>query len=185
MKFFTSEECRSWCKVHQLEVTADRYLRYGGEHPLCFTVKLDDKPNGVIGLADYLIPTWDDLPFEGALLWIREKGVWSDFSEHTGAMIVQQMRLAKGETAPLGERPGQLFGPEELLEMHSYFLIPLLFGWDAFLVPQGRGYFIFVSHDGFVEVVSRSAEILEQVRQRVIDWSPQEDQRWYAKHVSS
>jgi len=181
MKFLTEEECRSWCGVHQLEVSADRYLRYGSEHPHCFTIGLDDKPNGIIGLADYLVPTWDEIPFEGALLWIREKGVWSDFSEKISAMIVQQMRLAKGEAASVGERPGQLFGPDELLEMHSYFLVPLLFGWDAFLVPQGKSYFCFVSHDGFVEVVSRSVEGLDQVRQRVIDWNPKEDERWYPK----
>ncbi len=181
MNFLTMEECRSWCEARQLEVTADRYLRYELERSLCFTIRLEDKPNGIIGLADYLMPTWDEVPFEGALLWIREKGVWSEFSERTGAMIVEQMRLAKGETAPIGERPGHLFGPGELIEMHAYFLVPLLFGWDAFLVPQGRGYFFFVSHDGFVEVVSRSVEELDHVRQRVIDWNPQEDERWYPK----
>jgi hypothetical protein len=75
----------------------------------------------------------------GALLWIRARGVWGDFSENTADTIVQTMRLAKGEPESLEKRPGQIFGPEERFEMHSYFVVPLLFGWDAFLVPEGNG----------------------------------------------
>lgn len=184
MKLLTTEETRVWCEAHGLKVTADLYLHYEVENPHCFTIGLDDKPSRVIALADYLVPTTqEEVPFGGALLWIRERGVWGDFSENTGAMIVQQMRLAKGETQPLEERPGHLFGPEEAFEMHSYFVLPLLFGWDAFLIPPGKSYFFFVSHDGVVGVVSRTQETHEELYQRVHDWSPREDTAWYLKHV--
>lgn len=91
----------SWCEAHGLNVTADRYLHYEQENPYCFTVGLEEKPSRVIALADYLVPTWTDESFEGAFLWIRERGVWGDYSENTGAMILQQMRLAKGESETL------------------------------------------------------------------------------------
>jgi hypothetical protein len=181
VNFLTIEEAKSWCQAHGLKVTADRYLHYEPENPHCFTIGLEEKPSRVIALADYLVPTWEDVPFEGALLWIRERGVWGDFSENAGAMMLQQMRLAKGESKPLGEFPGQLFAADELVEFHSYFLLPLLFGWDAFVVPEGKDYFLFVSHDGIVEVVSRRAETLEELRQRVSDWNPKPDDRWYPR----
>jgi hypothetical protein len=185
VKFFTTEEAKSWCQARGLKATADRYLHYEPESPHCFTIGLDDKPSRVIALADYLVPTWEDVPFEGALLWIRERGIWGDFSENTGDMIVQQMRLAKGETEPLEKRPGHLFGREELFEMHSYFVMPLLFGWDAFLVPEGKDYFLFVSHDGVVGVVCRTQETYEELFHRARDWNPREDKGWYLKHVGA
>jgi hypothetical protein len=181
VKFLTTKEAKSWCQARGLEVTADRYLHYEPKNPNCFTVGLEEKPSRVIALADYLVPTWDELPFEGALLWIRERGIWGDYSENTGASILQQMRLANGENEPLEERPGHLFGPEELVAMHSYFVIPLLFGWDAFLIPESPDYFVFVSHDEVAEVVSRTAEKAEELRGRVLGWNPQEDKSWYPR----
>lgn len=179
MKFFTTEEAKSWCEARGLTVTVDRYLRYGAESSSCFTLGLEEKPSSLIGLADHLIPTWEDVPFEGALLWIRERRIWGDHSEKTGDVIIEQMRLAAGEKAPLEERPGHLFGGDEVYETHAYFLVPVLFGWDAFLIPESGDYFAFISHDGVAEVVGRTAEKAEEVRQRVRDWNPKEDKTWY------
>jgi hypothetical protein len=184
MTFLTPEEVRKWCEAHGLKVTADRYLHYGFENQHCFTVGLEEKPSRVIALADYLVPTWEDVPFEGALLWIRERGIWGDYSENTGAMVVQQMRFADGENEPLEKRPGHLFGPEELVKMHSYFVIPLLFGWDAFVIPGGQDYFVFVSHDGVAEVVTRSAEKAKELQGRLRNWNPKEDKSWYSRIAS-
>jgi hypothetical protein len=68
MNFLTTEEAKSWCHKRALKVTADRYLHYELENPLGFAVGLEEKPSSLIALADQLIPTWEDVPFEGALL---------------------------------------------------------------------------------------------------------------------
>jgi hypothetical protein len=184
VNFFTTEEAKSWCEARGLKVTADRYLHYDPGSSSCFTVGLEEKPSSLIGLADRLIPTWEDVPFEGALLWIRERGIWGDYSENTGAVIIGQMRAAKGERAPLEERPGHLFGPDEVYEAHAYFLIPVLFGWDAFLIPESGDYFAFISHDGVARVVGRTAENAEELCQRVRHWNPKEDKSWYPRIAS-
>ena len=59
-------------------------------------------------------------------MWIRERGIWGEYSEKTGARMVELMRLGKGEAESLEKRPGQLFGPEEVWETHSYLVIPCL-----------------------------------------------------------
>jgi hypothetical protein len=173
MRFLTTEEAKVWCEAHGLQVTANRHLKYDIANQHSFSIGLEDKPSRVIALADYLVPTWKDVSFSGALLWIRERGIWGDYSENTGAMIVRQMRLGRGETGPLDLKPGYLFGAEELIELHAYFLIPLLFGWDAYLIPDGAEYFLSVSHDGVVEAVGRTPQAIEQLRQRVLCWGPQ------------
>ena len=178
MRFLTDEEAREWCGTQGLKTSSKRFLYYGGGSR-CFSVGLEERPARVIALADYLVPAWADVPFRGALLWIRETGIWGEFSERTAAAIFRQMRLAAGEARALEERPGHLFSAGEIFEMHSYLVVPTLFGWDAFLVPQGEGYFLFVSHDGVVGVVTRTQEIYQQLYERVADWSPREDSEWY------
>ena len=180
MKFLTAEEAKIWCDGRALNLTADMRPYYEG-NPQCFTIGLEEKASRVIVLADYLIPTWNDVHFSGALLWIRERGIWGDFSEKVGAIILEHMRRAQGERATVEERPGHLFGPQELLEMHSYFLLPMLFGWDAFLVSEDGDYFIFVSHDGVAEVVARNPETTDLMRQHVKDWNPREGRSYYQK----
>jgi len=181
MKFFTTQEAKGWCEARGLKVTDNHYLRYEPEHPHCFTVGLEDKPSSVIAMAEYLMPSWEEVPFEGALLWIRERGIWGDHSERTGGVIIEQMRLARGEAAALAERPAHLFSRDEVYETHSFFLIPVLFGWDAFLVPECGDYFVFASHDGVAEVVGRTANKAEELQARMKDWNPRADNSWYPR----
>lgn len=158
-------------------------MYYTPECPYCLIFPLDDKPSGTIALTDYLVPTWEEVPFTGALLWIREWGIWGDHAEKTGAIIIEKMRLAKGESEPLFQRPGHLFEREELFEMHSYFVLPLLWGWDAFLVPKNKDYFVFVSHDEVVEIVCRTPATFELLQKRLANWKPEVDEHWYRNRV--
>ena len=102
-------------------------------------------------------------------------------SEKTGSIIIDQMRLAQGEREGLEERPGHIFEPNEVFESHAYLLLPMLFGWDAFLIPEAGDYFVFISHDGVAEVVARTAEKAKEPRERVKDWNPKDDKTWYPR----
>jgi hypothetical protein len=167
-----------------VDITRSRFAFYETTNERhCVSIGLEDKPSSLIGLVDRLIPTWEEIPFAGALLWIRERGIWGDHSEKIGATLIQQMRLSAGTTATLEECPGHLFGPQEIYEAHSSVLLPILFGWDAFLFLPERDYFIFISHDGVAGVVTRNRETYEEVYRRVQDWNPREDTEWYFKHV--
>jgi hypothetical protein len=101
VKFLTAEENRRWCEAQGVNVSPRSFLYHGAGSSYSFTVGLEDKPSSVIALADYLVPTWEDTPFDGALFWFRERGIWGDFSETTGDTILQQMRLGQGEAMGL------------------------------------------------------------------------------------
>jgi hypothetical protein len=64
MRFLTNEEVREWCTAQGLKITSGRFLYYETES-LCFSVGLEEKPSRVIALADYLVTTWEDVPFRG------------------------------------------------------------------------------------------------------------------------
>lgn len=181
MNFLTKLEVEGWLSANGLVANREGFVRYKSGQLHSFTVSIEDKPSRVIALADYLVPTWQDETFDGAVFWIRERWVGSDFSEGVGNSILTSIRVACGETSSPTERPGCLFDSTELSRMHSYFCLPLLFAWDAFLVPVGKGYFVFVSHDGVVEVVSETKEVLNVVRERVLSWQPKADEHRYSR----
>lgn len=181
MKALTTQEAKNWCEAHEIKVTGQRFLHYEAPGRHCLAVTLDEKPSRIIALANYLLPTWKDAPFQGALLWFKEWGIWDDYTETTGLRIVNEMRRGLGEERQLIEAPALFFEPSELALAHSFFLLPLLFGWDAFLVPKGKDYFVFVSHDEVACVVAKNSEAYHELYEQVQDWKPKESQEWYFK----
>jgi len=181
MKFLDNLEIQNWCESRALLANADGRLYYDLERFYCLTIGLDiKKPENLVGLASRLVLMAHDYTYNGALLWVTQRDIWPDYSEKTGAKMIELMRLARGETAQLEDRPGHLFGPDDYYEMQSYLLLPLLFGWDAFIVPEGEDYFVFISHDSVVAVVSRTPEVHESRRTYLANWHPRDDD-WYRK----
>jgi hypothetical protein len=167
---------RQWCKERGIEVNSKNRLVYQQADIHCLSIAIED----VTKLAEYLMPAWIDVSFNGALFWIREKGIWGEFSESTGSKILSQLRLANGEAKPFENTPCSLCTKDEIFELHSFFLLPLIFGWDAFLVPEDASYEVFVSHDGFVGVACRTSEKYEEIKGRLHDWHPDQDASWYS-----
>ncbi len=184
METLTDAQARECCRNERINVTMKRFLAYETAERLSFSVPLVEKPSRIIALANYLVPAWDAASFKGALLWMREWEIGDDDSERTKLMIIDQMRRGAGVKTSLRETPAALFDSNELPRMYSHFVLPLLFGWDAFLVPAGQNYFVFVSHDEVAYVVARDRETYNTVFQRVHDWDPEEKQEWYFRGVS-
>ncbi len=182
-RFLTTDEASAWCVARQLRVTAARFLDYDLETVCYFSAKIEERASRVIALGDHMLPAWDAQRFSGALLWIRERGIWGDYSESSAELILRKMRLGVGEVSSLDERPAHLFEENELSEMHSFLLVPLLFGWDVFLVPEGLGYFYFCSHDAVLELIGSAPGAAQPARERLRDWGLEEDRDWYPRFV--
>jgi hypothetical protein len=90
--------------------------------------------------------------------------------------MIEQMRAARGEHKPLIERPGQLFDSSEAIALQSFFILPVLFSWDAYLAPESGEYFIFNSHDEFVYVVSATQRTHERLIQDMRTWDPKQSE---------
>lgn len=175
MKFLSNDEVVKWCRAHQLKMDSRPDLFYEDDKVHRFVVVYEHIPaSRVIALAMYLASPWENESFGGGLLWIRDWGMGTDHFEDTASMIIRQMRLSKGETRPMWESPGFLFSTDELYEMHSYLLLPMLFGWDAYLVLEGKDYFVFVSRDGRVGVDCHSRSTYEKKFDEVKGWGPKE-----------
>jgi hypothetical protein len=64
--------------------------------------------------------------------------VWNEVHEKSGMFMLKQLRKAHGEFAPLSEKPGQQFDRSERVAFQSFFILPMLFRWDADLASRDR-----------------------------------------------
>jgi len=179
MRFLTREQARVWCEARSIHVSPSRFLSYGTESPKCLILSVPSKASRAIAMAGSLFPTWVPDEFRGALLWLREWGIWDEHTETTGLTALEQLRKAAGEERSLGDAPGELFDANELWKMHAHFVQPLCFGWDAFLIPDQADYFVFLSHDEIICVVARTSTTLNSLKERLHDWDAKDDRSWY------
>lgn len=110
---------------------------------------------------------YEDKDFEGALLWFTGWGVWNSRDEAMGYRVVEAMHRAVGQPKSFEAAPGHSFRGDELCDAVAMLLQPMVFGFDAYYLPKwsyGTGqFFLYVSHDSFVSVVTRTAEFYEKV----------------------
>jgi hypothetical protein len=180
MKSLTKEQAESWCKARFLAVTNDGYL-YFPDSRRCIAIDLPEKPYELVALANALLPYSEAAPFRGALLWIRQWGVWNELVERAGFRVMEIMRRVHNDTRRPEEAPGYLFDAQELVDLQVGLIQPLLIGWDAFMVPESGDYIVATSHDETTCVLARTLQIHESILAELKPWNPREDQEWYFK----
>ena len=185
MKALTHEEARAWCEKRHVRVTRSQYLYFDTPQRLCMAFELPEKPYQLVALANALLPYSESLPFLGALLWIRQWGVWSELVERCGLRVMEVMRMIHGDGRPLQEAPGYLFDSQELIDLEVSFVQPMLVGWDAFLVPECGEYIVATSHDEVTCVLSRTPETHERMLSELQPWNPREGGEWYFKGIGA
>ena len=107
-------------------------------------------------LAD--VPGEEEESFDGCLVRITELGIWSPTIERVGYRWLEV--LAPGDDALRGT-PSVLFASGELVDAQALLALPMLFDWDAYLVPASGRLLLFISHDGLVEIVAKTQAIFE------------------------
>ncbi len=106
--------------------------------------------------------------FDGALLWITQWGVWNYQDEGIGYHVIEAMHRAAGQPVSFEVGRGHNFRADELDDAIAMLLQPMVFGWDAFFLPTwswggAHPFFLHVSHDSFVTIVTRTKEFHDQV----------------------
>ncbi|MGD0790847.1 MAG: hypothetical protein ABR920_03670 [Terriglobales bacterium] len=123
---------------------------------------------------------YDVQHFGGAMLWFTAWHVWNSEDEAVGYHVVEAMGRSCGQPVSFEVAPGHLFRSDELTDVVAMLLQPMIFGWDAFYLPRWSygtdEFFLHVSHDSFVSVVTRTAAFHEKVfgLLKELDLNPQE-----------
>ena len=104
----------------------------------------------------------EEIHFGHAYLWVTTWGVWNNHEEAIGFKTLEQFRRSYGENRSIEAAPGTYFRHDEFIESVACLVQPILVGWDAYYIPTwtcgGLDYFVFVSHDCFIDIEVRTKE---------------------------
>jgi hypothetical protein len=168
MNAVTENEMRDYLAKHEDLRCAERRLRF--DHPdakaICADLRLQE-PHQLVHLARLVAHlTYEEIHFHSASLWITQWGVWNDHDEAVALKTIERFRQGYGENRSLQRAPGHFFRHDEFVESVACLLQPMLVGWDAYYIPQWSwgplDYFVFVSHDCFLHIETRTAEMYEK-----------------------
>lgn len=172
MRVFSSTEVRNWFANFPTPDTEYVQCHATGlffTHPesSCINLEFPAKVERLPSLARTLATIgYEEQDFQGALLWFTEWGVWNRLDEGVGYRIIEAMHNGAGQPKSFEAAPGHLFRADELHETVGMLLQPMIFGWDAVYVPRWsygtHQFFLHVSHDGFVTVITRTKEFYDR-----------------------
>jgi hypothetical protein len=113
--------------------------------------------------------------------------VWNYLEEGIGYRIVEAIHSAAGQPTSFENGPAHNFRGDELNEAIGLLLQPMVFGWDANCVPRWSygpdQFFLHVSHDSFVTVVTRTKEYFDKTLEILtrLDFNPTEARKTYSQ----
>jgi hypothetical protein len=171
-------EFSRWCDGRGIELDEHKWLRFRGEARLTFLAKLPKGPYQTVALARWCFPFAENEPFPGAAVYFREWGIWNELDDEMGMCAIRRLRAAHGESRELSSAPAQVFSKSEFPDARAFWTLPVILGWDAFLIPENSDYFVFNSHDEVVSFVCRTKQCYEQLLDAFKDWDIEKGD-WY------
>jgi hypothetical protein len=172
-------EAGKWCSERGLTVRMDGAIRlsYDGGHGLCLEIAIPGDARRLLALGYVLLTTGleQEAAFPGALVWVREWDIWSASFERVGWRLVEALRRTNSPPS-IRDAPAQLFEGGEFVDAQAFLLQPMVFQWDAYLVPHAGDFFVLLGHHQRAQVVARTRETLEQLFTRFEEgeWDPHE-----------
>jgi hypothetical protein len=88
------------------------------------------------------------------------------------------MNAAAGQPKSFEAAPGHRYRADELPDTIGMLLQPMIFAWDSYYLPIWSfgtdEFFLYISHDSFVSVVTRTKAFYERVFQQLekLDFNP-------------
>jgi hypothetical protein len=168
MQVATEAKMREAFMAHEELRYEGRRLRF--DHPEAQTIIVDlrvSEPHQLVYLARLAAHmSYDETHFRAALLWVTQWGVWDSNVEAVGFRTMERFRQGYGENRSLDVAPGHFFRHDEFVESVACLVQPMLVWWDAYYLPQwawgALDYFLFVSHDGFLDIETRTTACMKK-----------------------
>jgi hypothetical protein len=141
MIVLSKREATAWCRQSGISLN-EHDLPGRSAAPNRFDIPSDAGKR--VYLISKLLKPFENEP--AVLVWFDEWGVWPSGER---IHIFNRFRSSYGETRPLIEAPGHLFGHGEFEDAVSYAALGVLFLWDCYVLTPGADKFVFFSHDEF------------------------------------
>jgi hypothetical protein len=160
MRLLSVSECSDWLNGRGVGFSAREYPLVEETEAIEFTIPGD--AGQTIALA-YLFGDLEKNTFDGGILMFREWNIGSPGLNSIGHQIVRRMlRLHENETHTEMPLPIALEASEAAL-MPALLLQAMIFGWDAFYVPNSGAFLLFISHDEVAFLATKESYFSEDV----------------------
>lgn len=180
MQRLQDDQAAHWCEMHGFQIggglPSARVSPTSGQAPR-FRLTVPNRATDLVGLA-YVILMSDthasDDAFGGGILWLSRWEIGSEDIDRVGYSLLGSL-TSQRDQAPTGDiAPGYLFDSADFADAHAAVSVPLLFQWDAHYIPAGGEFVVFMSNDGYLEILSRDAGSHERMvtRFRQAGWEP-------------
>jgi hypothetical protein len=151
--------CESWKRLRFTSSNAAQRIR----------IKSPTNALELVQFTNVLTFHLEDERDQNIIFWLAEWNMWSEDTEQLGKTLFESLLCTNRIDAGIDDHAGLLFC-REVLAWRSFLLVCLLFQWDAFSVPTHGEYYVFLSHDGFVEFITLSSHHFEKLRNRLQHW---------------
>lgn len=162
----STEEIVAWCAEGGIDVGQHRGLSFKNKRRIEIPF-----PERLFAAPLILLELVEDLTTRSSsgslLLWIRDTGIWDERLDQIGLPQLEILNRAT-QTDGNDTSPGYLFDEREIHLCVGAAVLPMLYGWDAYLIPKSREHFLYLSHDEFIGIyyknVSDESEFLKCYR---------------------
>ena len=144
---------------------------YGGRDSRCIEVKIPPDAPRMVALSYTLLMTGvfgdEEENFTGEMIWLRDYDFGSQTFDRAGRLMLESVAGLTSDAARLEQYPACWYSPQELAAAHAALLIGCIFQWDMIAIPGSGQHLLSVSHDGVVQVITRTPSIFELVFERL------------------
>ncbi len=174
MKALSDLDAQRWCETRLLTfskvASGFSYLRFPDVN-YCVVVEIPERAMRSVALSHllltYSVKDQEESNFEGGLLWLRDWNIGSPELERAGHRVLECLRACSGEVGLLADLPAQVLERHEFLEAGAAIVQVMVYGWDAYYVPVDAQFFLFVSNDDLLYLVSRSRLVVQHAAERL------------------
>lgn len=158
MTALTLEEIRDYCAHLSIGIRTGHHQRQHAYFERCaecrvYVGKFADAASAAFDMAATMVaPERDN--FKGAVVWLTG---WTPSFENNEAAFVR-VRKGFGVHAPIRERPGHRFGPEEFADAKILMGFLMNFGWDGIWVPAHGEYLMAINNDLLIDFAVRGGK---------------------------
>ncbi len=175
MRALEIDDMRRWCEESPtgVKLALPAHLHYATSKPLGLRIDVpSEAPRAVTLISSLLAVEEDEGDYYGALLWFTNLDIGTPRIERCGLRILEQMRRGYGVTASVENAPGQAFRTDEIVDVHAFLALPLLFGWDAYFLPHRTRYFAYIRQDGALYLVTDDEQVLQRLLTHLVEYHP-------------
>jgi len=155
MRCLTESECESEAQHLGLTLGEGFLSLMDGREPSSVSLRIPLHTGEQAALVNSLFR-----PDSGTKQWLLWLTAWGIFPSEEYPVIWREIREKHGESRPLIEAPGHLFGEGEGELVRGMARLAMLFAWDAFFWPAPPTIAGFMSHDEVLFLYAKDEDAL-------------------------